>query len=381
MTKLRAVSAPILCAFGSALGLAACLGAPFPKQEPIELALEAGPSPSDFSSESTLEARYDSEILAPYLAGEEGKFTGADGAKIYYRVFKHPNEKGAIVFLPGRTEPILKHAENIIDLLKQGYSVYAMDHRGQGQSEGRLTDSNPQIGYVRLFQQYADDLDTFVSQVVHPAQHPHLFLLAHSMGGGVSALYIEEHPTVFEAVALSSPMLEINYGGFLLKTAASELPTLFCGVGDGKGYGLLQHDFDPGIRFEDAGNDVTRSRARYDLKMRMFAEHLELRLGGPSNRWLCETFEAGSHLKLLGVESQTPTLLLEAGSDQVVMTGAEDRYCNDASRCQKITYPDAQHEILGERDSIRNDALANTVRFFNHFSTSSVPSISKASGK
>ena len=78
---------------------------------------------------------------------------------IYYRKFeiKPPAEEvGAIVISNGRTESMAGYPELIWDLHQQGYSVYILDHRGQGFSTRLLPD--PQKSYVEKFEDYVDDL-------------------------------------------------------------------------------------------------------------------------------------------------------------------------------------------------------------------------------
>jgi lysophospholipase len=340
-----------------ALAVAACDGPA--KQPPIDVESPAVPAADAFSAEATVDARYQTEILPAYEAGRAGTFAGAEGVPIAYRVFAVPGAKGAIVLLPGRTEPIRKHAETIADLVAQGYAVYAMDPRGQGES-GRMLD-DPEIGYVAYFRDYVEDLQTFVDEVVL-ADGPHagLFLLAHSMGGGIGLMHVYKHPGVFDAVALSAPMIGIDTGGFP-ESVATALAVTSCGAGDGEAYAAGQGGFSLDS-FED--NVVTHSAARYALKVALYDAHPELRMGGVSWRWLCEALTATSHLQALGDESTTPTLIFQAGDDRVVRGDAQDAYCDAAPRCQLIRYEGAFHEIFSERDDIRNHALARALRFF-----------------
>ncbi len=69
----------------------------------------------------------------------------------------------------GRTEAAIKYKELILDLYKNGYSVYIHDHRGQGQS-GRMTE-DPQMGYIENFQYYIDDMKYFHDAYVKPKDH------------------------------------------------------------------------------------------------------------------------------------------------------------------------------------------------------------------
>jgi lysophospholipase len=339
---------------------------PLESPKPIVILDELpGPPASAFSSENTLAGRYRTHILPGYEAGISGTFKGVKGVSVHYRYFEATPTQGTIVLLPGRSEPILKYAEVIADLKKQGYSVYALDHRGQGAS-GRMT-ADPELGYVEYFSDYVQDLGTLVSQVVRPKHPKKLFLLAHSMGGAVGAFYLESNPGVFEAAVLSSPMMELHTGKFTEDLAFSVAGTN-CSRGDGKKYALGQAPYDPNINFNNiAENDVTHSRARFDLKIEQMNERPELRVGGVSYRWLCESFLATSRLQNLGKNSITPTLLFQAGSDLIVKPAGQDKYCKNSKRCQKSYFEGAFHEILMESDSIRNNALSKAVRYFNYF--------------
>ena len=179
-------------------------------------------------------------------------------------------------------------------------------------------------------------------------------------------MYLYEHSGVFDAAVLSSPMFQINTAPFPAGLAA-DLSLTDCGFSNGASYAIGQADFDPTQTFTSASNDVTRSQARFDVKMQMFADNPTQRLGGVSYHWLCESLTATSHVQTVGGASSTPTLIFKAGNDDIVVTSAADTYCNAATQCQITPYPDSYHEVLSERDSIRNDALMRTVRFFNHF--------------
>lgn len=329
----------------------------------VDLDSIASPVAADFSSEASLKDRYN-KILKTYRNGRDGSFTGVSGVKIHYHAVEIARAKAVVVLLPGRTEPVLKYAEVISDLTQQGYSVYALDHRGQGES-GRMT-SNSQMGYVEYFNDYVSDIDTFVSTVVRPNTQLPMFLLAHSMGGGAATLYLSRHAYVFKAAVLSAPMIEINTGAFP-EFAAYSIVGGICSRGDGKSYGIGQGDFDDELKFTDIENDVTHSEPRFDVKMKMYRENPSLKIGGASNRWICESILATAKMRKLTSSGQTPVLLMQAGDDQIVNLPGQNQYCRRVNTCQKIFFPGSYHEILMERDEIRNEAMAKVVRYFNHF--------------
>ena len=62
-------------------------------------------------------------------------------------------------------------------------------HRGQGRS-GRLL-ADPHLGHVNRFNDYVDDLAAFWQQEVQPGPWRKRYILAHSMGGAISTLFLQ----------------------------------------------------------------------------------------------------------------------------------------------------------------------------------------------
>jgi lysophospholipase len=164
-------------------------------------------------------------------------------------------------------------------------------------------------------------------------------------------------------------MLEINTGAYPTAIAAS-LAYGGCSRGSDASYAPGQHDFDFDQTFAD--EDGTHSQARFDMKMAIYRAHRELPIGGVSYRWICEATTATARMRTLGRRSAVPTLIFQGGADVTVKPEGQIRYCSEAARCQMIRFTGARHEILMETDSLRNAALAYTVRYFNAFASGSV---------
>lgn len=333
-----------------------------PKSPPVDLEAPARPVAADFGQEASLAARYPTELQPFWDQGRAGSMTGAAGVELRYRVFRADPELGAIVFIAGRTEPIEKHVETFYDLVALGYSVYALDVRGQGASARMLPD--PEVGYVEFFRDYVDDLHAFVTDVVAAdGPHPHVFGMAHSMGGAIMLLEAYRHPDDLEALVVSSPMISIDTGAFpggVATTIAASACDSSGGTGYAPGQGPYQAD-----AFAD--NVVSHSEARYARKLALLDAEPSLRLGGVSYRWLCEAITADAHLQAIADDVEPPVLVFEAGDDRVVHASAEEDFCDRAPACQWISYPGAFHEIFSETDDVRDEALARAVRFFDHF--------------
>lgn len=344
--------------FAGVIGLGCRPPANLPKAVPIDFANTGGPSV--FSAEATLEDRWDGGVLLRrWTRGEPGHFQGVDGLALRYTVHRASPSKGAVVLVPGRTEAMMKWVEVIDDLVANGYTAYALDVRGQGASDRMLP--NHDKGHVRAFDDYVTDMETFVRNVVRKEEPKNVFVLAHSMGGAIATLFLDEHPDLVTAVALSSPMLEINTGGFPAPVASS-LGLTACGMGDGTDYALGYGDFKDETDFTKSS--VSNSEPRWRWKVALYKAHPEVRVGGVTWRWLCESLNASSRAATLGRYATVPTLLLQAGSDTVVKPGSQDRYCTESPTCQKSTFPTAKHELLNEVDPIRNEALSQVLKFF-----------------
>ena len=115
----------------------------------------------------------------------------------------HARPKAAVVIVHGIGEHSGRYAHVAAHLLLHDYAVYAFDLRGHGRSEG-----HPRV-YVASFDEYVSDLDCFLADVRKEHRGP-LFLLGHSMGGGIAALYVIERGTDgLAGLVLSSAALQI----------------------------------------------------------------------------------------------------------------------------------------------------------------------------
>jgi lysophospholipase len=255
------------------------------------------------------------------------------GVNIAYRVHRVMNPKAAVVIIPGRTEAIIKFAELARDLTAQGYSTYSVTLRGQGEAGRMLSDQDK--GYVEYFDDYLKDTHAFITTKVK-TDNARVFMVAHSLGGAVAVLVNDEYPDDVQALALSSPMLDINLGAFPPPVAAT-LGEGICGVTDGTGYVLGAGDYERETDFEN--NSVTHSLNRWKWKIGQLDDDPSIRLGGTTWRWLCQALDASTRASMSGRYSSTPTLMFIAGKDTIVNAPGQEKYCADAPyACARETF-------------------------------------------
>ncbi|MFZ5443104.1 MAG: alpha/beta fold hydrolase [Myxococcota bacterium] len=349
--------------FVVALALLAACRAPSPLEKQPPFDFDARPGPERFSREAELLSRWNdarADSLRDFWnAGEAGSFAGVDGVEVVYRVHRAASPKADVVLMPGRTEAIIKYAEVVSDLVAQGYTTWALTLRGQGEAGRMLPD--PEKGYVAFFDDYVSDAHQFLSTVVRP-EGRRVFLLAHSLSGGVAANLVDEHPGDVDALVLSAPMLEIDLGAFPPPVAAS-LAAGVCDASDGTAWAIGSGPYREETDF--AANTVSQSEARWTWKVQQLRDDERIRLGGLTWRWLCQALAGSSRGSLVGRYSSTPTLLLQAGDDRFVKPGGQNRYCGDAPRCTLSRLEGGRHELLQEKDEVRDLALSRIVKFFD----------------
>lgn len=310
-------------------------------------------------SEERMPSTLDDVILPFYEARlQSGVFEGTSGVTIGYIKFEVPEERGALVIVNGRTESYIKYAELIYDLREAGFSIYSLDHRGQGFS-GRMLD-DPQKGHVESFEDYVADLHIFFRTVVNERDHTRRLILAHSMGGAIAAIYAARHPESLDGMILSAPMIQINTGP-VPQWVISFMASVLTAIGMGNAYVPGGREYDPDSPF--IGNSLTGSRKRYEMMRMLISKYPQIALGSPTNRWLREALKACREIRKAATEIQIPILLLQPGKDRVVRAGAQDDFCNKAGNCRKMTFPEARHEVLMEKDQIRDKAISSILDF------------------
>ena len=258
--------------------------------------------------------------------------------------------RGTVCLLQGRSEFIEKYFEVIGELLDRGFHVVAPDWRGQGGSDRPLRE--PRKGHVDDFEDYDADLRAVVSGVVRRhCPEPH-FALAHSMGGAILIRALAATPDLFARVVLTAPMIEIaglRYPGGARLLAAS-LDALGLGGSFIPGGGATAVSTRP---FPD--NPLTRDPARYARSADLIAVAPALGLGDPTVGWVHAAFRAMAPFRdpNYPLALTTPMLIVAGTADTVTVTAAAERFAARLKAGRIMVIPGALHEILMERDAIR----------------------------
>ena len=316
------------------------------------------------NTENQLNENFNTKINDFWEKNTQGKrFLGVNNKEIYTVSIKTGNSK-AIVISQGRNESILKYKELAFDLNRQGYDLYLIDHRGQGFSQ-RLGGDNYR-GHIEQFQDYVDDLHRYISSLDLQLNYQSSYLLSHSMGGTISALYLQQFAHPFQASVFISPMFSINFGSIpesvakIMTYSSAAICNWFnkkaCYIFGGSDYKKKLF----------ADNKLTSSKLRFSSSFNTFEQFPETQLGSPTMRWVAESIRATRQAIANANKITVPILVIQAGADRVVTSSGQNNFFKNVKFCknnQLLNISGAKHEILFERDQYRMPALSNTLKF------------------
>jgi lysophospholipase len=263
--------------------------------------------------------------------------------------------RGTVCLLQGRAEFVEKYFEVVTELRQRGFAVVAFDWRGQGRSGRQVGDAHK--GHVRSFSDYSRDLEAIRAHVLEPFMPKPYFGLAHSMGGLVALLEARAGRLPFDRLVATAPMVEL----WLVRW-----PRLAARLSFVLWLLRLGHLYVPGGGPKSittkpfAGNRLTTDPVRYARNAATATALGAGAVGDPTIGWLNAAFRAMRALAdpRFALEVRVPTLVVAAGADPVCATPAIERFASRLKAGHAIVLPGAKHEILMERDPIREQFWA-----------------------
>ena len=254
------------------------------------------------------------------LVPEQLQVEAEDGLLLTIYHWRHQAPKAAVVISHGWSEHSARYQALAEWLLGYGFSIYSLDHRGHGRSEGKR-------GHVRRWIDYVRDLELLRSRVSEEKQ----YLIGHSMGGMISLHHLLEYPNRFSAVALSGPAADVSIEVPLAtrlvgKTMSWLLPRL-----------SLNHDVDASVVCSDP-----RIVEAYELD--------PFNHGKVSARWFTEYLAAVDRLKKGARDISTPVAIWHGVGDELVEPWVSEQLFERLAmpEKQRTVVPNALHEILFE---------------------------------
>jgi lysophospholipase len=257
---------------------------------------------------------------------------------------------GTVCLLQGRAEFIEKYYETIQDLLDRRFAVATFDWRGQGASGRRVAVASK--GHVGHFREYEADFTAIEAQLLAGMPKP-WFGLAHSMGAAVALAISRGGRLPFDRLVALAPMIELA----MVKRprVANALALGLWSVGMSRawipGGGATSIATKP-----FSGNRLTSDPVRYARNADAASAIGSQAIGDPTVGWIRAAFGFMGRFAepRAALEIHTPTLVVAAGADPICDTAATERFAARLKAGHAIVLPGARHEILMERDEIRD---------------------------
>lgn len=291
-----------------------------------------------------------SEVL-PYIEARRAalQIEGDGGRPLYAARYDADAPAGTVLIVHGFTENADKFAELIHSLLRRGLSVVAYDQRGHGRSWRAEGLDDISLTHVDDFGEYVRDMECVVNTIVHDMPGPHR-VFCHSMGGAVTALYLEAHPGAFDRAAMCAPMIAPRLNGL-----PKPVVQLMCETE--KALGHLKKRIvgsKPYAGPEDFDTACANGRARFDWYESLRARTPEFRNNGPTYGWLREAVAVTDAILAPGAPERidAKVRLYTAALDDTVEPKPQRAFIDRVPGGEQVVVQGAKHEIYRSPDEV-----------------------------
>ena len=284
-----------------------------------------------------------------------GYFVNGDGANIRYGYAIPARSRGTIVILSGIVECGETYFETIRDFLKNDYSVWFMDWRGQGGSDRYLPDR--ERAYSLGINHDVNDINQLISTIVSKQNNGPIVIVGHSWAGPAILLYLHDHPDAVKAAALVAPAFSINNNvpGWLI-TAVSNFQ---CCTGKSKHYAPDQGSWQEVRQDELRPEAFSHDPVRMQMSFAVYDKYPALRVGGATWAFVKEfqyACDKVADFKFLNTIS-IPILTISAPEDWIANPQLEYKISQQLPKGEYLSIQGARHALFFESDEFRNQTL------------------------
>lgn len=126
-----------------------------------------------------------------------------DGVELLYKKDMIDDPKAIILINHGFAEHLLRYDYTAQRFLEAGYGVYRYDLRAHGRSKSKL-------GHIDSFNDFVGDSNEMVDLIIRENKDIPIFMLGHSMGGLITALYGAKYRDKLKGQLFSGAMLDYS---------------------------------------------------------------------------------------------------------------------------------------------------------------------------
>ena len=292
---------------------------------------------------------------------QSGNFVNPETNHHIHYSFVLPDQKpkAIIVALPGLSEFGEKYIETARYFTKQGFGFYVIDWAYQGRSS-RFKENT----HKRSSDGYETDISDLHYLITnHIKTDSPLCMLGHSMGGNIGLRFLAEYPDLFSAASFSAPMLGI----YDLRFFYPVVKIVFRFIKNFNSYVPGGKDWHEKARKSDGSDIFSSDPVRDKIHNAWCLANPELQIGNPTMLWLMESLRSIEFLSNRDILSKIdiPVLLTTAGKEKLVDNKAVKRAGRFIPNSKLLELKKSRHEILMERDEIRDRFIKETESLFN----------------
>jgi alpha-beta hydrolase superfamily lysophospholipase len=262
---------------------------------------------------------------------QEGFLHARDHLRLFWQRYvpKGGPPRATVIVLHGGGDHSGRYPALVSALVGEGFEAALVDLRGHGQSDGRRW-------HVDAFSEYLSDFDVFHEKLKAEQPGRRRFVVAHSQGALVAALWGIGREREVEGFVLSSPFFGFAVRPPLLKVLGARLiggVVPWLPIATGLGFDQLTSD-----------EELQGWTAR---------DHLYGRSTTP--RWFVEAKRAHAEALARAAEFKGRLLVLAGGADPVADLATTRRWVDASGASDKrlMVYDGFRHEIFNERERAR----------------------------
>tara|TARA_B100002052_G_scaffold298259_1_gene331229 strand:- start:25557 stop:26510 length:954 start_codon:yes stop_codon:yes gene_type:complete len=281
-------------------------------------------------------------IKCIYLKMEDGKRIRL----AYWKKNNQDSNRACVLLQQGHNEFIEKYFETIQELIDRNLDVICYDWRGQGMSDRMIDDVNKQ--YIEDFNIHSKDLNYILNNFIEKEFSKPLITIAHSMGGHIILSFSKE-VKIFKGIILSAPMLGFKFEPFLFWL------TKFASFFYNKEDYFIGSKPNMGKETDFEENTLTSDYNRYKRTQKLVRKNPNIRLWGVSNAWVIAVKKSLLEMRKKNWAESLDNnfLVINPVKDKVVNSKKTLKMSKRLPNCRVINVKDSKHEILMEKNELR----------------------------
>jgi len=256
---------------------------------------------------------------------QAGNFKGARNIDIYYQFWLPDGDvKAVLLVVHGLAEHSGRYMNLVNHFVSSGYAVYGLDHPGHGKSGGSRV-------YAKRFEELTQTLKIYAEMVRKWQPDKPVFLVGHSMGGLISAVYLLDHQAELTGAVLSGASVKVPH---TISTATILIGKLLSALIPK--FGLI------GLDAAGVSRDPSVVQA--------YVSDPLVHTGKTTARLAAELLKAMQRVNAEAAGIRLPVLLVHGGADRLVEPDSSQILYNTISSADKTIriYDGLYHEVFNE---------------------------------